>query len=214
MMELVGEGIECAVAEAMKMQNKPLFWDCPFNDGGGGWGPRVRRGGGHEGEDQNPSFETVPLMMVQVGEGHECAVVEAIKTEHSPETVSLKQNWWFQVGEGHECAVVEAIKTEHSPETVPLKDKIDGLRWARATSAPWWRPWKCITNPSFETVHLMLVQVGEGHKCAVVEAMKMQVKPLFWYSPFNVGAGGWGPWVRRDGGHEDADQNPLLRLSL
>ncbi len=39
----------------------------------------MRRGGGHGNADQNLSFETVPLMMAQVGEGHECTVVEAMK---------------------------------------------------------------------------------------------------------------------------------------
>jgi hypothetical protein len=39
-----------------------------------------------------------------------------------------------------------------------------------------------IRNAAPETVPLkdkMTVQVGEGHECAVVEAMKMQIKPLF-----------------------------------
>jgi biotin carboxyl carrier protein len=53
-------------------------------------------------------------MMVQVGEGHDCAVVEAMKMQIKPlfETAPLMM---VQVGEGHECAVVEAMKMQIKP---------------------------------------------------------------------------------------------------
>ncbi len=51
-------------------------------------------------------------MMLQVGEGHECAVVEAMKMQIKPsfETVPLMM---LQVGECHDCALVEAMKMQN-----------------------------------------------------------------------------------------------------